>query len=207
MRRRHRTTTALLSCGGLGLFFLALSAPAWAQYIVRTVNLTELTRRAAIIVEGRVVEARYEGHPDYRHVRTVHVTLQVARTIRGEAEEEFSFRQFLPGLEQQDAGKPLYAPGQHVILFLPRPSRYGLSSPLGGGQGHFLVRADRSGREMVVNPLNNMGLFQGVESEAEAAGVSLSPAEAELALTERGPVAKDRFLALVGRLANPQGTE
>jgi len=128
---------------------LLLAWPAHAQFLTRPVNLAELTQRAAIIVQGRVVEAVYEGHPDYPHVRTVRVTLAVERMVRGAQAEFFTFREFLPGL-QASRGKRGYAAGQRLLLFLPRPSQYGLSSPLGAEQGRFRILRDARGKEMIV---------------------------------------------------------
>jgi len=179
---------------------MALSAPpAPAQFLARQVNLAYLAQRADIIVQGRVVEARYEGHPDYPHVRTVFVTLEVERTLRGPAGGRFAFRQLLSSREAY-GGKRGYLAGQRLLLFLPLPSRYGLSSPIGNEQGRFHISRDAQGRDLVANELGNAGLLRGVRETAERAGVGLTERQSRLAAVRRGPASLDDFSGLVQRL-------
>ena len=197
---------------GARLLMLALVlAMAWAaqargQFLYRQVALAELSQRAPIIVQGRIVEARYEGHPDYPNLSTVLVTLQVERTLRGGAAERLSFREFLPGLQAR-MGKRGYLVGQRLLLFLPEPSRYGLSSPLGGEQGRFHIWRDQRGNELVENEFRNAGLFKGLAEAAAQAGVSLSPQQARLAGVARGPVPLEEFVSVVKQFASVAGTE
>ena len=197
---------------GARLLMLALVlAMAWAaqargQFLYRQVALPELSQRAPIIVQGRIVEARYEGHPDYPNLSTVLVTLQVERTLRGGAAEHLSFREFLPGLQAR-MGKRGYLVGQRLLLFLPEPSRYGLSSPLGGEQGRFIIWRDQRGNELVENEFRNAGLFKGLAEAAAQAGVSLSPQQARLAGVARGPVPLEEFVSVVKQFASVAGTE
>ncbi len=182
------------------LLLLPFALPAQAQFLTRPVSLAELTQRAAIVVQGRVLEAVYEGHPDYPNVSTVRVTLQVEQMIRGDRVERFTFREFLPGLMGQ-RGKRGYAAGQRLLLFLPRPSQYGLSSPLGGEQGRFRILRDAEGKELIVNDLGNAGLFRDVPDAVARAGLRLSPAEERVAASVRGAVPLADFLSLVERLS------
>jgi hypothetical protein len=186
---------------------LALAAPANAQVLYRRVGLAELSQRAGIIVQGRVIEARYEGHPDYPHVPTVLVTLQIERMLRGPAGERLSFREYLPGLRGRTGGKRGYLPGQRLLLFLPEPSRYGLSSPLGGEQGRFRIQRDQQGNDLAENDLGNAGLFRDLAPQAAQAGVSLSPEQARLAGVRRGPVPLEALVSLVRQFATAAGTE
>jgi len=195
-RRRHRACLLWLV---VVLALLACAVPAQAQFLVRQVNLAELTQRAEIIVEGRVVEVRYEGHPDYPHLATVFVALEVNRLLRGAPTARLTFREFIPGLGWQ-RGKYGYAVGQHLLLFLPQPSRYGLSSPLGEEQGLFRVTRDREGQQWIANGLGNRGLFRNVPAEAAKAGLTLSPQALKLAEAPAGPVRLESFLSLVEEL-------
>ena len=185
----------------------ALAAPANAQLLYRRVGLAELSQRADIIVQGQVIEARYEGHPDYPHVPTVLVTLQVERMLRGPAEERLSFREYLPGPQGRMGGKRGYLPGQRLLLFLPEPSRYGLSSPLGGEQGRFRIQRDQQGNDLAENDLGNAGLFRDLAPQAARAGVSLSPEQARLAGVTRGPVPLEALVSLVKQFASVARTE
>jgi hypothetical protein len=189
------------------LCLLALAAPANAQFLYRRVGLAELSQRADIIVQGQVIEARYEGHPDYPHVPTVLVTLQVERMLRGPAQERLSFREHLFGPQGRMGAKRGYLPGQRLLLFLPEPSRYGLSSPLGGEQGRFRIRRDQQGNDLAENDLGNAGLFTDLAPQAAQAGVSLSPEQARLAGVRRGPVPLEELVSLVKQFASAARTE
>jgi len=185
---------------------MAWAAQAQAQFLYRQVALPELSQRAPIIVQGRIVEARYEGHPDYPNLSTVLVTLQVERTLHGGAAERLTFREFLPGLQAR-MGKRGYLVGQRLLLFLPEPSRYGLSSPIGGEQGRFHIWRDQRGNELVENEFRNAGLFKNLAEAATRAGVSLSPQQARLAGVARGPVPLEDLVSVVKQFASVAGTE
>ena len=203
---QRRWQRALFLWPALVLVMSAAAAPAHAQFLYRQIGLPELAERAPIIVQGRVVEARYEGHPDYPNVSTVLVTLQVERMLRGPAGERLSFREFLPGLQAR-MGKRGYLVGQRLLLFLAEPSRYGLSSPLGGEQGRFRIGRDQRGNEIVENDLGNAGLFRNLARDAARAGVSLSPSQLRLAEVGRGPVPLEDLLSAVRQFTPRARTE
>ncbi|MCJ7501756.1 MAG: hypothetical protein MUP80_01680 [Acidobacteriia bacterium] len=185
---------------------MAFAAQARGQFLYRQVALPELSQRAPIIVQGRIVEARYEPHPNYPHVATVLVTLQVEQMLRGPGEQQFSFRELLL-FPQAARGKRGYLAGQRLLLFLPAASRYGLSSPLGGEQGRFHIWRDQRGNELVENEFRNAGLFKGLAEAATRAGVSLSPQQARLAGVARGPVPLEELVSVVKQFASVARTE
>jgi hypothetical protein len=181
------------------LLWALVPVAARADFIVRPVNLAYLTQRADVIVQGRVVEARYEGMPNYPHIPTVVVTLQVESMLRGPETARYTFRQFLLP-SQSKRGKVSYVIGQRLLLFLPSPSRVGLSSPIGHEQGRFHILKDARGQEVVENEIGNRGLFNDVATEAESSGVGLTQDEARVVATPRGPVALHSMLSLVEHL-------
>jgi hypothetical protein len=184
---------------GIGLGLLAAAPAVQAQYLARQVNLSYLAQRAGVIVEGRVIAARYEGHPDYPHVPTVLITLQVEQMLRGPEGERYTFRQFLLPREVR-GGKRGYAVGQQLLLFLPEPSRYGLSSPIGHEQGRFHILRDQRGRDMVENEFHNLGLFHNVAQDAEQGGAALSDQQLSVTASTGGPVPLEDFTRLVRHL-------
>ncbi len=181
------------------VLILAGGSTAHAQFMYRQVNLATLARRAAFILQGRVIEARYEAHPDYAHVPTVVVTLEVERVWRGAVGRRYTFRQFVPS-PRVPVGKHGYGLGDRLVLFLPAPSQYGLSTPLGGEQGRFHVFRDLSGNSLVANEFNNAGLFRNFQEETAREGVSLSSAESRIASVVRGPMRLEDFVSLVKKL-------
>lgn len=196
MRVRLRTYLQVLTA-------LTLVAPAWAQQSALTVprNLEQLTDRAAVIVRGNVVSARMEKHPELANLDTVVVTLRVLETLKGQAGERFTFRQYVWDLrDRMDAVG--YKKGQHVLLMMIEPSRYGLSSPAGMEQGRFRIERDRAGREFAINSRNNLGLFDGVGTQMAKQGIVPSPAASNLlAKHRRGPVELRQLTALIRQLA------
>lgn len=182
------------------LAIVVVAVPAHAQFLLRQVNLAYLARRADIIVQGRVVAARYESHPDYPNVPTVLVTLRVEQMLRGPRSEFLSFREFLPPRSAQ-IGKRGYQVGQRLLLFLPSPSRYGLSSPIGREQGRFHILRDAQGRDRIENEFGNAGLFKSVPEAAEQAGARLAEEELRTTSVKRGPVPLEDFVSLVRTLS------
>ncbi len=181
------------------LLVAALVVPARAEFLVRQVNLAYLAQRADIIVQGRVLQARYEGLPNYPHLNSVLVTLEIERMFRGPEGGRYTFRQFLLP-SQMRGGKNLYRVGQRLLLFLPVPSRLGLSSPIGHEQGRFHIARDVQGRELIQNEFGNAGLFKNVAADAEKSGVGLSHAQSQVAATTRGPVALSDMTSMVEHL-------
>lgn len=185
---------------------MAFAAQARGQFLYRQVALPELSQRAGVIVQGRIVEARYEPHPNYPHLTTVLVTLQVERMLRGPGDQQFSFRELILS-PRAAGGKRGYLAGQRLLLFLTAASRYGLSSPLGGEQGRFHIWRDQRGNELVENEFRNAGLFKGLPEAAAQAGVSISPEQLRLAGVVRGPVSLADLVSVVKQFAAVARTE
>ncbi len=182
---------------------LMATAPALAQQSALTVprNLEQLTDRAAVIVRGHVVSARMEKHPELTNLDTVVVTLRVQETLKGQAGETFTFRQYVWDLRDR-MNSVGYKKGQHVLLMMIEPSRYGLSSPAGVQQGRFRIERDSSGREFAVNSHDNLQLFDDVGAQIAKQGAVLSPGSASLiARHRRGPVELRELTALIRELA------
>ena len=182
---------------------MMLAAPAFAQQSALTVprNLEQLTARSAVIVRGHVVSARMEKHPELTNLDTVVVTLRVQETLKGQAGETFTFRQYVWDLRDR-MNTVGYKKGQHVLLMMIEPNRYGLSSPAGVQQGRFRIERDSSGREFAANSYDNLRLFDGVGAQIAKEGAVLSPASASLiARHRRGAVELRELSALIRELA------
>ncbi len=170
-----------------------------AQFMVRQTNLAYLAQRADIIVQGQIMEVRHESLPGYSNIATVVVTLRIENMLRGPAGSTYTFREIVLGPRSKQ-GKQSYAVGQQVFLFLPSPSKYGLSSPVGIEQGRFHIARDSAGSGMVVNERGNAGLFKNVEQDVNKAGKRLTKSQMRLAATRSGPVSLDEFVSLVKSL-------
>ena len=180
-----------------------LAAPAFAQRGAIAVprNLEQLTDRASDIVRGTIVEARVEKHPELDNLDTIIVTLRVRETLKGDARENFTFRQYVWDIrDRYDAAG--YGKGQEVLLLMIAPSTYGLSSPAGMNQGSFLIERDASGREMAINGTGNLRLFEGVAETARQKGIALTTRQMSLAAKHRqGPVEAAELTAMIRTFA------
>lgn len=173
--------------------------PARAQFRYLPVDLAYLSQRANVIVQGRVVDVRYEPMPGYSHIPTVRVTLEVQRMLRGAETKRYTFREALLFSRPRTA-KSGYLVGEQLLLFLPTPSQYGLSTPVGGEQGRFHIQRDARGNELIANEYNNGGLFKNVHETAAEEGMSLSDEDLRLVRAKGGPVPLDTFISLVKTL-------
>ena len=182
---------------------MTLATPALAQRGALTIprNLDQLTDRSAVIVRGTVISARVEKHPAFGSLDTVLVTLQVGETLKGEAQDTFTFRQYIWDIrDRYDAAG--YRKGDDLLLMMIAPSRYGLSSPAGMDQGRFRILHDGSGRDLAVNGHGNLRLFEGIGAQLAKEGVKLSSRSAGLiAKHHDGPVELAALTGLIRELA------
>jgi len=186
----------------LVLLIAALPSLAQAQQgaLVIQRNLAELVDDAGTIVVGTVIYSRVEPHPDFNHIPTVLVGVQVEETLKGEAAGLFVYRQAILDIREQfnSAG---YKKGQAVLLLLARPSRYGLSSPMGLEQGRFRILKDQRGQRFAVNGLGNAGLFREMRTQLRQRGIDLNASE-ETLLDQQGraPILLDDLKSLIRKL-------
>jgi hypothetical protein len=179
---------------------LLSALPLRAQFIVQQVNLTYLTRRADVIVQGKVVRVSHKRLAGYRNIPSVEVTLEVENSLRGPRAKTYTFREAALGLRTMGS-KQAYKVGQRVFLFLPNPSRYGLSSPIGIGQGRFQIAGDVKGGARLANGQGNAGLFRNVDIDANKAGKKLTADQKRLAAVKQGSVPLEDFVSLVKDLS------
>jgi hypothetical protein len=170
-----------------------------AQLLTLPVNLTYLAQRADIIVQGRIADVRYENHPDFDKIPTVKVTLEVQEMLRGPSLQTCTFREVLIGLKARK-GQKAYKVGQRLMLFLPSPSKYGLSSPVGIEQGRFHITRTAEGEDTIANEIGNAGLFKDVENTVFMSGIRLSTKHRRLIEIQNGPVPLEEFTELVKSL-------
>jgi len=191
----------MVRLGTVVLAVILSFCPLSAQYMVRPVNLAYLAQRADVIIQGRVISVSHEPLPGYPNIPTVKVMLEVENMVRGPAGKTYTIRELYVGLKSRE-GKQDYGIGQRLLLFLPSPSQYGLSSPIGMGQGRFLIAGSAGDGATIVNEYGNTGLFRNVERDANAAGKRLTANQSRIAAVENGPVSLSEFVSLVGSLTS-----
>lgn len=118
----------------------------------------QLILNAGYVFEGTVVSVQ-EPQSAAGEAKAIQISFRVVRGVRGvQAGQIFTIREWA-GL--WNVGER-YRPGQKVVLFLYRPSRLGLTSPVGGPLGRFGV--DATG-QIMLNEAQN-ALFSGQDTQA-----------------------------------------
>jgi hypothetical protein len=186
------------------LIIAAASASLQAQPMTLPVDLSYLSQRADVIVQGKVTEVKEESLPGTPNFQTIVVTLQVENMLRGPAKTTtYTFREAVFNRKAaMNSGKRGYQIGQRMLLFLPSPSARGLSSPIGFEQGRFHINRTAGGSETIANELGNAGLFKNVAQKASKAGKNLTPEQLRVASNKRGPVQLRDFTSLVKSLTS-----
>jgi hypothetical protein len=103
-----------------------------------------LIRSAGYVFVGTVTGVERIASAQRHAVPTVRVTFRVDQAIRGVRAGQILEIHEWAGLWQSGER---YSPGERVLLFLYRPSRLGLTSPVGGPMGRFPV--DNKGQIML----------------------------------------------------------
>ena len=135
---------------------------------VRHVNLEQMSERAATIFSGRCIEVGESLDPVLGTTVTT-LTFKVDRAVKGDPGNRITIR-MLGGLDtgSRRAGLPAFERGEQVVLFLYGTSPLGLTSPVGLGQGKFVVRQTKGPRRVAQNAVGNRGLFAGLSGKANA---------------------------------------
>jgi hypothetical protein len=173
--------------------------PVQAQQgaLVLQQNLAELVDQAPTIVHGRVLSVVAEAHPQFNNINTIVVSLAVEGILKGEAGPVFTFRQFIHDIRDRRTHLG-YKVGQEVLLLMIKPSRYGLSSPAGLGQGRFRLLRDAQGNKVAVNGFNNRGLFRDIDQSAPKLGQQLRTELRQLITQHRaGPIASAALVNII----------
>jgi hypothetical protein len=200
-----RATLAACSALALLVALLAAAHPLAAQRNARVMrfNAAQMALAADTIVAGKVTAVRVEPHPQFPEMSTLVVTLQITDLWKGQSGAPFSFRQYVS--DEADIRTHLnYRVGQEVLLFMTRPSKYGLSAPVGLDQGRFSVTVDAQGNRQAINGANNSGLFHNVEKTRPGLSTRMSAAAQQMVAQHRaGAVAYDQLKSIVEAALTP----
>jgi hypothetical protein len=190
--RPIRPIRSLVICA---LVFLLAGVTSFATQ-VRRLNIEQLTAKAGRIVSGRCV-----GHRVSRDATlglpVAEVTILVDRALKGAGDRRLTFR-MLAGGDSLD-GVPSFRVGEEVILFLYPSSAAGLTSPVGLGQGRFLIEHDKKGGSRAVNALANRGLLHNISTDTLG---RLGPVAVAASRQGRPELSSDDLLDMVSRLTS-----
>lgn len=187
---------------GVTLFFAPASFPQ-RNAITAPRNLDQLVSESQTVVQGHITEVVLEPHPTLKNLMTLRITLQTEDALKGQPGSSYTFRQAV--LERRDmADRMGYHVGDHVLLILMAPNRYGLSSPAGLEQGRFLITPRTDGTLQIQNRFGNAGLFRGLQADMAARGLAVSPEVKEMVSRGGGPAPLNTMKSLMRSLAAQQ---
>ena len=125
------------------VFLVTLLFPASLQAQRKTTGplLQRLSQQAGYIFTGTVLSVQRLPPRGPDDVAAVQITFRVDQAVKGvTAKQTFSIREWIGLWDRSER----YRPDQHVLLFLYRSSKLGLTSPVGGNAGRYQL--DRTGR-------------------------------------------------------------
>lgn len=180
------------------LFCLTFVVPLSYATSVFSVSLDRMAQKAHLIFHGKVISN--EVRVDSSGQIATYTEFKVMESVKGNIGSTHTIKQVggrVPGREWQFEiqGVPKFFVGQEVVVFLPRPSRTGFSSPIGLSQGRFAIRDTLQGK-MVGNGRTVDKLITKSAIAAKAINLKSVPGRPDKAKLED-------FLNTVRRLAAP----
>ncbi len=143
-------------------------------YSQRTIplNLEQLVREAGVIVDAEVVNVE-SGRDQESGLIVTWVTLNVHENFYGSQGKRITFKQYggdAEGLANYPVHLPRYSKGERTILFLYKPSKVGMQSPVGMQQGKFIVQKTGTSKTRIKNLTLNPSLFKGLSDASISDG-------------------------------------
>ena len=202
MKRAVKLLLGLVSLSSF-LSYQTLPAVAGEPFVALNFNLEQMVEAADRIFVGKVIDTM----EDYIQAAggelpvTVY-TFEVDEVLRGSIGNTLTIQQVGHRSDVFGRGMPHYKVGSTVMLFLHADSQYGLTSPVGLGQGGFLVKMDGPRKVSVSNSRGNQGLLQG-SVRIDALVQAESPEAARRLKTARGALPYGWFRSMVITLLQP----
>jgi len=181
----------------LGLTLVFLAGKATLATMVKHINLEEITSSAHYVFSGVCIDI-VSMCDDETGRDVVFFKFKILKMIKGEQLNELTVKMSRVALDI--GGAPTFKLGEEVVLFLYGKSNYGFTSPVGLGQGKFLVKDSLAGEKMVINEHNNFNLFKNVNKSKymKKFAASSDSAEIDRVMTQQsGAIDYQMFLTLV----------
>jgi len=118
-----------------------------AAPVIPVARLRPLSAKSGYIFAGTVTSIAVAEPHNAKDIATIRITFHVDEGVRGvRTGQELTVREWMGAWENGQR----YRVGEKVFLFLYTPSKLGLTSAVGGGQGRFPISGDGS---VGVNPV------------------------------------------------------
>lgn len=157
----------------VGRIVLSLCVIGWSvahATQIRIANIEDLVEKGDRIFLGRVLSVDDEVPTPARKFPAVVITFRVEEVYKGAVGEQVVVRQLGTKTPRSKLNLlvpvPRFAVGEEAVVFLPKESSIGFSSPVGFGQGVFrLGKRNRSDEAFVSNETGNARLFHGIKNQ------------------------------------------
>jgi len=168
---------------GLLVVMIAAISTNVSATTVLPLSLEQLSDRAELIFYGSVLENTVIRDGNKGRIATL-TRFQVHDLIKGQAADTHTIKQIggeiAGGRSLHIHGVPRYEVGESYVIFLPRPSSLGFSSPVGLHQGNFTVN-ETDGVKSVSNGARLRGYSGDKAARAPLAVQADDPTRAQLA--------------------------
>ncbi|HAV23406.1 MAG: hypothetical protein A2X67_02425 [Ignavibacteria bacterium GWA2_55_11] len=147
---------------------LAIAAPGLVAQRTVPLTLEMIVGDAGTIVHCRVAGTE-TGRDPVSGLLVTWVTVDVRENFYGAPGMRFTFKQYggeADGIVFRPADLPSYAKGEEMVLMLYPPAKTtGMQSPVGLGQGKFVVKATgNDGRKSVTQAVSTGALLKGMQN-------------------------------------------
>lgn len=158
-----------------------LLTPSAGATTLLPISLEQLSTRAALIFYATVTSNQVKKDEQSGQIATI-TEFQIIEVIKGNAAAKHTIKQLGGKLKNKNTnlrihGIPEFTEGQSYVVFLPKKSKHGFSSPLGLQQGSFAV-STVNGEKMISN--GHRMAYQNKRG--------MHPVEIPLAVNDKNPV-------------------
>ncbi|MBI2618973.1 MAG: hypothetical protein HYW57_02725 [Ignavibacteriales bacterium] len=130
---------------------------------ISPLNIERLVDQSGMIFAGKVIGVE-TGRKDQMNLYVTYYTFEVTDALFGVETDTVRIKQYggeADGRSFYPEGVPRFKIGEELLVMLYPPSKVGMTSTVGKGQGKFLIQDDDSSRiKQVANAFNNKGLFR-----------------------------------------------
>ncbi len=192
------------------LFWVSLVVPTLASaFLMLQLTLPQMTALSEKVFIGKCLSIKKSQDRDGQPIQWV--TFAVEEMLKGEPADQITFKQLGNSSSQDNvilAGEhvhvPRYVEGEEAIIFLSEEGNNHFTAPVGLYQGKFQVTTSKTGEKLVLNGMNNQGLFVGWNKNQKLKGMTLSAAENKLMRAKEGGLPLEGFATLVKKLATAE---
>jgi hypothetical protein len=148
---------------------LIIASTAMGATVLRF-DLEQLTKRATVVVHGKVVSKKSRKDAKVGAVVT-DLRLEVTEPLKGMRGNKFSFTVFGGVVGDRGSaisGAPTFELGEEVLVFLDRSNKFGMRSAVGLSQGKYTIR-EVDGKRLAFRDLEGLQYLDKASGRVEEA--------------------------------------